>query len=249
MAGPDRLAAMLHGAPNFRDLGGLPTHDGRTVRPGCLLRSGQLGDLHAGDIELLHARVGRDVCVIDLRGAGERAGKPACALPGATVHSLPIEPTVARKLDALAAAGMSLEVEAARRFMREAYEGFARNAHAQLAMLFEHVLSRAGRPLLVHCAHGKDRTGFMVAMLLSALGVQRAAIMEDYLLTNQRVVPRASGRYPAGILHVLGSVRAEYLQAAFDAIDAQGGVDAYLERAGGLTPPRRERLRQALLTP
>ncbi|WP_038200282.1 tyrosine-protein phosphatase [Xenophilus azovorans] len=240
---------MLRGAPNFRDLGGLGTREGRFIAPGRLLRSGQLGELHAEDIEHLAAWLGADVCVIDLRGASERL-RQACALPQAVVHSLPIEPSVALKLDTAIASGQDLTPAMARAFMAEAYRGFVRKAQAQATSLFAHVLDRAGRPLVVHCAAGKDRTGFMVALLLSALDVPRETILEDYLLTNQRVQPRESRRYAPEIMEVLGTVRAEFLEAAFDLIDEGfGGTARYLQQAAALTPQRRARLHEVLLSP
>jgi protein-tyrosine phosphatase len=240
---------MLRGAPNFRDLGGLRTGEGRTIGHRHLLRSGQLGELHAQDIALLRGELGTDLCVIDLRGAAERMKLP-CALPQATVHSLPIEPTVAEKLDAAIARGEPPTVQAAQHLMAEAYRNFVRNARTQVGAVFEHVVARAGKPLLVHCTAGKDRTGFTVAMLLGALGVPRDSIMDDYLLTNRCVAPRESGRYPVEILQVLGLIRAEYLEAAFDVIDHEfGGLDAYLHEAAAVTPQCREALWQALLTP
>jgi protein-tyrosine phosphatase len=243
------MSSMLRGAPNFRDLGGLRARDGRSIAPGRLLRSGQLGELHAEDIAQLIDWLGTDVCVIDLRGASERTRR-ACALPHAVVHSLPIEPSVAQQLDAVLASGQPLTAAMTRAFMTEAYRNFVRHARAQVASLFAHALERAGRPLVVHCAAGKDRTGFMVAMLLAALDVPRASILEDYLLTNQRVQPRASRRYAPEVMEVLGTVRAEFLQAAFDLIDTgYGGCEAYLQQAAALTPERRERLQRAVLSP
>ena len=231
MAAQGALSA-LQGAPNFRDLGGLPAAGGRSVRHGLVFRSGHLGELHAQDVAQLRASLGEDVCVVDLRGSSERE-KFACVLPGASVHSLPIEPTVAQKLTALAASGELLTPAATRRFMREAYEGFVRNAQPQMRAFFGHVIGREGKPLVIHCAAGKDRTGFMVAMLLSALGVSRQVVIEDYLVTNQRVSPKESARFPPEIMEVLGTVREEFLEAAFDCVEREfGGVDNYLARAG-----------------
>ncbi len=240
---------MLRGAPNFRDVGGLTAADGQMVRHGRVLRSGQLGQLHPEDVEQLRHWLGADVCVIDLRGARERARWP-CTLPEAVVHSLPIEPTVVHQLDALVAAGEPLTESAACRLMSEAYRNFVRHGHMQLRAVFDHVTARAGRPVVVHCTAGKDRTGFMVAMLLAALGVGREPIVADYLLTNRHVVPRPSGRYPAPILRVLETVRTEYIEAAFEVIDRDfGGVDRYLQACAALTPERRAVLRRSLLTP
>lgn len=242
-------AIRLRGAPNFRDVGGLRTRDGRTLAHGRLLRSGQLGELHEEDIAALERWLGADVCVIDLRGGIERS-KRACALPRAIVHSLPIEPSVARKIDALIAAGETQLAHETSQLLAEAYRNFARNAREHLGTLFEHAVARNGRPMVVHCTAGKDRTGFMVAMLLSALDVPRATILDDYLVTNQRVQVKASTRYPREVMEVLGTVQPDLLQAAFDTIDAEfGGCDAYLQKAAGLTPERRARLQQAVLSP
>jgi protein-tyrosine phosphatase len=240
---------MLRGAPNYRDLGGTATAEGRSIRSGSLLRCGHLGELHAEDIAVLQQRVGSDVCVLDLRGGIERRKHP-CALPRAQVHSLPIEPSVAARLDALVERGEPLTARAAHGFMADAYRNFVRNTRPQMAAVFDHALNRYGKPLLVHCTAGKDRTGFTISLLLLALGVPRSSIMDDYLLTNQRVSRRESARYPAEIMDVLGFVRADYLEAAFAAIDGEfGGVDAFLRDAIGLSPQRREALREALLTP
>jgi protein-tyrosine phosphatase len=241
-------AIRLQGAPNFRDVGGLRSRDGRTLACGRLLRSGQLGELHEADVAALERWLGADVCVIDLRGRAERSRR-ACALPQATVHSLPIEPSVAQKLDALIAAGETRLAHATSELMAEAYRNFARNARAHLGALFEHALARSGKPMVVHCTAGKDRTGFMIAMLLSALDVPRATILDDYLVTNQRVQVKDSARYPREVMEVLGTVQPDFLQAAFETIDVEfGGCDAYLQSAAGLTPQRRARVQQAVLT-
>ncbi|RYZ02153.1 MAG: tyrosine-protein phosphatase, partial [Comamonadaceae bacterium] len=239
--------AVLRGAPNFRDIGGHRSRDGRTVRHDRVFRSGHLGALEPEDIQLLRARLGRDVCVVDLRGSRERLAAP-CSLPGATVHSLPVEPTVARKLDALAATGQPLTGLAAERFMREAYEGFVRHAVPAIGALFGHLLADPQRPVVLHCTAGKDRTGFCAAMLLSALEVPRDAVMDDYLHTNQRIEPRLEGRFPPEILRVLARVRPEFLNAAFGAIgSAHGDVDGFLRQAVGLPTAGLDRLRERLL--
>ncbi len=242
-------ALRLPGAPNFRDVGGLRTRDGRTLAQGRLLRSGQLGELQDNDIAALERWLGTDVCVIDLRGAAERERR-VCAWSQARVHSLPIEPSIAHKLDALVAAGEPRLARIAVDLMTEAYRNFARNARDHVATLFEHALARHGRPLLVHCTAGKDRTGFMIAMILSALDVPREAILEDYLLTNQRVQVKDSKRYPREVMDVLGTVRSDFLHAAFNTIDTEfGGTGAYLQSAASLNTERRARLQQSLLNP
>ncbi|GGR08512.1 tyrosine-protein phosphatase [Deinococcus ruber] len=50
-------------------------------------------------------------------------------------------------------------------------------------------------PVLIHCTSGKDRTGVVVAALLSILGIDKRWIIEEYLLSE-------------------GEVRAEWIQQA-----------------------------------
>jgi protein-tyrosine phosphatase len=118
-------------------------------------------------------------------------------------------------------------------------------------------------PALLHCAAGKDRAGTSIAIILLALGVEREAILADYLASNAahrryrvRRADGADGTEPDGrpspeimqLLSPLFDARAEYLTTAFDTIESHwGSVDAYLSEGLGLTPARRERLRELFL--
>jgi protein-tyrosine phosphatase len=104
--------------------------------------------------------------------------------------------------------------------------------------------------VVFHCTAGKDRTGFAAALLLGALGVERDAVMADYLLTNQlyRRSPLVEAHGPAHVVDVLWQVQPAFLQAAFDAIDSDAGdLARYLEGPMGLGPNELERLRERLL--
>jgi protein-tyrosine phosphatase len=108
-------------------------------------------------------------------------------------------------------------------------------------------------PMVVHCASGKDRTGFAIAVVLLALGVPRDTILEDYMLSNlyrrslARQLPPGT---PAAVLQALSGVRASYLRAAFDALDAAWGTeDAFLSRGLGLDRTARASLQGLLLEP
>ncbi len=100
-------------------------------------------------------------------------------------------------------------------------------------------------PLVIHCTAGKDRTGFACALILHTLGVSRDTISEDYLLTNQfyRRDPNHSTDLPDEIRQVLGSVREAFLDAAFEAIDADyGDLETYLRDGLGLDKAERAHL-------
>jgi|GEM_PF-884917 len=113
--------AVLAGAPNFRDIGGYATADGHRVRHGRVFHSGHLGRLRPDDVGLLGRELGPRVRVIDLlRGSEERLAAP-CMIPEANVYSLPLEPAVARRLEARAAEGLPLTADAARQHMQACF--------------------------------------------------------------------------------------------------------------------------------
>ena len=129
----------------------------------------------------------------------------------------------------------------------------ARDSFARVLRL---VATAESLPLLFHCTAGKDRTGWLAAVLLHALGVDRDPIRADYLRTNEL---NAAGN--AYLLSQVGShladptmlaplleARAEYLGAGFaQADESYGGLDGYLRDGLGLDEPVLAALRENLL--
>ena len=230
MPAPTRSLS-LAGASNFRDLGGYSTHDGRTVRWRRLFRADHLAALTPADLAVL-SELGVDRS-LDFRGELEREST-AYRIPGIRNHALAIEPTVVQSIRALLEAGHDLKAADAVRLMQNTYLGFVHDNAHRFAGFFEHVLDEGG-PLVFHCTAGKDRTGFAAALLLTALGVPRPVIMQDYLLTNAYYKRPAvsSTEAPMEVLQVLWRVQEEFLDVALDALDADyGGVDGYLAKLG-----------------
>jgi protein-tyrosine phosphatase len=239
-ASPDRHLN-LSGASNFRDLGGYPTADGRTVRWRQIFRSNHLGHLTDDDAAVLRQLGVRSA--FDFRGSEERTAAQ-CGMSEITVHSLPVEPTVVAALRAIVAGGTPLSTDHAIEVMRESYSGYVQKNTERYRTLFAHLLADSA-PLVIHCTAGKDRTGFACALILHTLGVSQDTISEDYLLTNQfyRRDPNHSTDLPDDIKQVLGSVREAFLAAAFEAIDADyGDLETYLRDGLGLGKAERAHL-------
>src|ERR1700738_4403033 len=236
----------LAGASNFRDLGGYPAGDGRTVRSRQIFRSNHLGHLTEADIELL--RPLRLRSAFDFRGTEERAAA-LCGIEEIAVHSLPIEPTVVAALRARLASGAPLTSAAALDVMRDSYRNYVRNNTQNFRALFAHLLEDRA-PLVIHCTAGKDRTGFACALILHALGVPDDVIAEDYLLTNRfyRRGPAAGTDLPDDAGQVLGSVETSFLAAAFDTVSADyGDLETYLSDGLGVDDGVRGRLQARYL--
>ncbi len=128
--------------------------------------------------------------------------------------------------------------------LKQMYRDLADEAWPQAGQLFQILLNADAYPVLIHCRAGKDRTGFMCALVQQAVGVERAAVFQDYLETNDhfgQVTPRIErmmkifslGRLQMENVRASLSAREEYLQAAFDQIDQRhGGMTAYLAKCG-----------------
>lgn len=246
----DRRVLRLQGASNFRDLGGYATSQGRQVRWGRIFRSDHLGRLTSED-EALLAGLGVQR-VLDFRGEHERAAVPN-RLATARQHVLGIEPTVVQRLQDLAAAGQRLSEAVAVELMKELYRALVHDQTHRYAEFFEHLLDNSSdTPLVFHCTAGKDRTGFAAALTLQALGVPRHVVLQDYLLTNALYQPPSLPHTdtPHEALAVLWRVQTEFLEAAYEALDADhGGMDRYLEQRLGVNATARRALAQKYLEP
>jgi protein-tyrosine phosphatase len=146
--------------------------------------------------------------------------------------------------------------------MRAIYRNMPGSCAPVLRALFAELVGlRPTQSVVIHCTAGKDRTGFVVAMLLYALGVSEADIRANYLETNHHY---DAARNDAKIANLLESIfgvslgpaamqaitaaRLDYLEAAFGAIlSAWGSVEAYLSFCTGFDPGRRKQLEQVLL--
>ncbi|MFG3546291.1 tyrosine-protein phosphatase [Streptomyces sp. NPDC047725] len=253
----------LTGVRNFRDVGGLPTVDGRRVRPGVLFRSGHLAHATAEDAAFL-ASLGLHT-IFDFRNAADqRLEGPDVELPGVRNVNLPLSDpadgaefwTMVRDGDLDQLRAILADDRAAHR-MIASYRSIIKERTAEHSRVL-HSLAEDSVPALMHCAAGKDRAGLSIAITLLALGVERDAIVEDYLKSNakhRRYKVRRSGSsasaYSPEVMELLSPLfdaRAEYLAAAFETVDETwGGVETYLEQGLGLTPATRERLRERML--
>ncbi|MGE6191005.1 tyrosine-protein phosphatase [Stutzerimonas stutzeri] len=249
--------------PNFRDLGGIASADGRVVEWGRLFRSGLISRTtpSVGNwAEKLEV-------VFDLRSASERAGDAGIFSALGRIRKVAPESQVglqdAKPIDWVQRLqAPDFDDERARRMMHGVYRQMPRTLAGVFPALFEHCLSASAGRLLIHCQAGKDRTGFVCAILLWALGVPMAEIRRDYLRSSGEF---ARTGYMAAMLRqafhdgiparvadaaaVLGDVSAEFLDASFDQIVRDhGSLDAYLVAVAGLDERRRQQLRQVLLS-
>ncbi len=166
---------------NKRDLGGLKTRDGKTVRMGMLVRSANLAQAEEDDLDGI-------ATIIDLRSNGERNEVPDRTC-GREYLALPIFNEINE--------GISHEEEAEQRAvipeMDVLYGMLMRRYTDSFRRVLMAVMQRdySNGAVLWHCSEGKDRCGMTTALILEALGVDRKTILEDYLKTNLVNIPKA----------------------------------------------------------
>ncbi len=172
----------LSGQPNFRDLGGYASADGREVRWGAVYRSGELSQLSDADIGTLGSLGIKTV--VDLRSPEEVSARGEGKLPpGAQVVPLPITSSdmFARLIPMFLKGDFS---QVPPNMLDTVNRVLVRDFTEQYSTLLRTLADPANRPLVFHCTQGKDRAGFGAAVVLSALGVPWTSIVEDYLLSN-----------------------------------------------------------------
>lgn len=257
----------LVGAPNARDLGGLVGAGGRRVRPGSLLRTPALGRLTDEDLPVL-AKLA-PACVVDLRDTAEQAVAPPDRLPGEpqVVH-LPVHDAAHPVFTYVSAvllghdlgAYEELAEEGTPAAMKSIYRWFVtgESARAGFGAAVRLAVEAANLPLLYHCSAGKDRTGWLTAVLLHALGVDKATIRADYLANNAlteslrevllSAMQRRSPELDVASVRPVLEVRDEYLDAGYgEARRVYGSFGSYLRDGLGVDDELVATLRARLL--
>jgi protein-tyrosine phosphatase len=250
-----RRVIALEGGRNFRDLGGYSTLDGRRVKWGKLYRSGSMAWLTPADYDSLSKLAIKTIC--DLRTVHERKAEPNKWQETASIGYWAREHSdTFGELRKVLVSGLSTP-EMARAAMIEGY----RHLPFEQAPAHREIFNRlaAGEvPLAFNCAAGKDRAGTAAALILSALGVPRDTIIEDYLLTDRTVdlatifMDRKRENELTGlsrdVVSAVLKADASYLHAALDAVEERhGSVAAYLRDALGITEEALFAIRQSLL--
>lgn len=249
----------LEGASNFRDFGGYATDDGRRVRWRHLYRSNKLSELTEGDRARLDALGIR--AIFDLRVRPEREADPTCwSRPELVVKTFP--PGDKRPLVEMAAA-YDPDEAGARALMKEFYGSMPRTmAHVFGAVIG--VVADGAAPCIIHCSAGKDRTGIACALILSALGVPRDTVIEDYALTQTLRRPESDmarvvapgrheglrARFSPEAIAVMMAAHADYLGHAFEAMEEDhGSVHGYIRDRLEVDEATLTRLADRLLEP
>lgn len=270
---PQDRILLFEGIENGRELGGLVMQDGRSIRWGKLVRSGNLHMASDKDVALLKDRFHLSD-VYDFRFDAEVEGAPDREMEG--VHNTHLSTLPQALVDGFTAGradttqiqvGGFMERLAeyafnprAQEMGRRLYPAIVMNPMSQqrYGAFLRGVLDAEGG-VLWHCSQGKDRCGWGAAFVLAALGASRETIVKDFDLSNvyyaaevealsQKVIEMGGGEAELGFIRAMVGVSTENFKSTLDLIDSQyGSLPAYLEKALGFTAQDQEKLRNKLL--
>lgn len=244
-------SAVMDSVQNLRDLGGYPSTKGKRVKWGKVFRSGDLGSLSEWDsIRLDNLGI---KTIIDLRTNKEVMERPV-KYSKADIINIPIS------IGELANAPQRIREGKIKKgdagvYMEDEYLQFVTDNGKQFAKAMDIFKDKSRYPILISCSFGKDRTGFLSAMLLSALNVPRESVVEDYLTSNQYI----NTRQLAGVVRkfstdsqesitVFLTANESLLDLAFQKIRKEyGSLDKYLSKELNITDNERDTLKDILL--
>lgn len=250
----------VDGVRNFRSLEGISAADGRRVKHGVLYRSEALAALSPSARQTIAALGIR--CVCDLRSPGEQAKGPM-DWPGPPPRMLAVDVLPDARVSGADVIGRIM-ADATGTVARQVLTDNAKQMPQVFApstrRLFDAILDEDAIPLLVACQAGKDRTGYVVSVILLALGVAEQEIVAEFMrsaehIDSERLHAAMVAWLPdppdpmlaAGTLGAV-SVLPEYIHAAFGTIlEIYGSYEAFLQKACGLDDERLARLRDLLL--
>jgi protein-tyrosine phosphatase len=238
----------LGGTYNFRHVAGYPAADGGRIADRALWRSDAL---HALDDE--GRRVLRDLplrTVIDLREDSQRGERPDLVDGvGARLVAVPVYAGVFPSHDSRGA-------EALRDGdLSGSYLYLVRECGPRIAQVAACLAEPGALPAVVHCTGGKDRTGVVIAVVLSALGVPDDVIVADFVLSESYLddsfvaAVRESGEASPtlGDRAIRGADPAWIIGALDEVRELHGDAATYLVDHG-LAPDALGALRQALIS-
>lgn len=252
---------------NTRDLGGMHTADGRTIKNRKLIRSGRLSDLSLHDEEVLSGLIDT---VVDFRDKAEKMEHPDVLLKGVTFVHLPL-------LEAMAAGGVTRDAlseqeilkkvandpEKALKMISGIYLNLVMNDFilSQYRKFLLILLEHHDKAVLWHCSGGKDRAGIGAVLVEEILGVPREDVIADYMQTNdylagtiEIILQQIQQRGPAGMkiseeaLKCLYCAKEEYIREYYRAVEQRyGDFRTFLQEGLQMTEDDIARMRELYL--
>ncbi|MBN2661163.1 MAG: tyrosine-protein phosphatase [Tannerellaceae bacterium] len=236
---------------NLRDIGGYVNNRDFTTRWGKIYRSGKLNTLSEWDSMRLD-NLGIKT-IIDLRGANEVHKEPI-RYKNLKVINLPIPITDEDSVSKLIEEGRMRKGDAIL-FLQDMYLQFIKGNSPMFASAMNELLDKENYPVLITCSLGKDRAGFLSALILASLGVPEDTILKDYTTSNDCIEINKIAKLANGLnadaqetFTVIINADETYLDIAIKKIlKDYGSMDKYLDKEIGMNEKKRAKLKEIML--
>ncbi|WP_369523486.1 tyrosine-protein phosphatase [Bacillus altitudinis] len=246
---------------NFREVGGLQTTDQMVIKQGMIYRSADLSRLTKQDILTFSTLGIQTIC--DLRTSSERKSHPPKIMEHDKIVHIPMQPdsmmpskwTMFRML---IAEGKSLSFTP---IMKEVYQSMLNERKKEIQQLFTLLSDEKNYPLMLHCTSGKDRTGFLSALIQLAAGVPVHTVLSEYMRSNEgvKMLVKRQERFVRMMslyrvskeqIQPLLGVQQDYLEDVLnEMMDTYGNAERYLLEACGVPKAQLLKVKNILLTP
>ncbi|KPI85736.1 hypothetical protein ABL78_5223 [Leptomonas seymouri] len=237
------------GLQNYRDLGGYLTRDGKhVVMYKHIYRADNVSGVTPEGKKLLMEKLHLKY-IIDFRSLTEKAHSPQWVCSDVLYFSIPIDARAPQEEMLLCS---EMDGTTAEQLIRRVAKTFLLDFKEEYRHFFDLLLNQVkGEPAVFHCTAGKDRTGIAAALLLTALDVPRATVLDDFLFTNQCCIPPTCESMKVGnckitrdAIKVFFRAQPYFLELAFDEVHKiYGSVEAYMEKELGLSEELLQQLR------
>ncbi len=219
----------MAGGYNFRDLGGIKNSEGRSVKWGKLFRADELSNLTEDDVKYLSSIP--ITSVIDFRAQNEARRSPD-KLPDTVQFAYPITITPGNlSSEGIQANLLKTNIDSHMKHMNRLLVSDPACVRA-FRIFFAIVQNNLSAPLIFHCSAGKDRAGMAAALVLFALGVDEATVMEDYLMSKVYLSDKYDAfiaRYPRA--ESIFTVKRMFLQAGINQMKRDyGSIQDFLTK-------------------
>ncbi|MBR0629540.1 MULTISPECIES: tyrosine-protein phosphatase [Bacillus] len=246
---------------NFREVGGLQTTDQMVIKQGMIYRSADLSRLTKQDILTFSTLGIQTIC--DLRTSSERKSHPPKIMEHDKIVHIPMQPdsmmpskwTMFRML---IAEGKSLSFTP---IMKDVYQSMLYERKKEIQQLFTLLSDEKNYPLMLHCTSGKDRTGFLSALIQLAAGVPVHTVLSEYMRSNEgvKMLVKRQERFVRMMslyrvskeqIQPLLGVQQDYLEDVLnEMMDTYGNAERYLLEACDVPKAQLLKMKNILLTP
>ncbi|MGV9535159.1 tyrosine-protein phosphatase [Streptosporangium sandarakinum] len=219
----------VEGSFNIRDIGWYSNRLGRRVKRGVVWRGAGLGRVtDLGLTQLATLGLTWDINMLSNRELA--AGRPDRLPEGVQLFSAPVGDDSANPMPP------TIDTTRPDAYVLQEFREYVTSPQSQASFgaAIRKIAGNGGRPVYIHCNSGTYRTGWTVALLMSLLGVDRAQIDTEFLLSN--------------LTFGVNYAWPEYLDAGIDqARTTFGSLAGYLARGLGVDAATVHNLRRTLL--